>query len=1384
MVIGIDAGAKFIKAVKKDEAGDIINICREHNGNPELAVTDILNGLEPAGDKRIIFTGHFGEYLCGRFPGSFRVDEIMAVISAQRHFSCGCRIIVNVGAGSIKYIELDHDGNFSSYRENSLCAAGTGSFLDEQMHRLGFDYEALANLSGVTEPPDIATRCAVFAKSDLIHRQQEGYSPDEMWNGLCRGVVNTMLHSVFHGNIPDEKILFCGGIFLNPLVRYWLAKRSEWACFHDSGNYFSAAGAFLAASDESGSVLLTDRTSESRSDEEDNGPRILSLSRSCPPAISPAKKYERDGNEVRIHGNVASLRKAALGIDIGSTSTKCVIIDMDTDNVLIDIYRKTGGNPIHAASKLFSALKEILPYGAAIERSATTGSGRRLVGEIIGADLIINEISAHFKGAKFFDPDIETIFEIGGQDSKYIRGAHGAVVDCNMNFVCAAGTGSFIEEQAGRLGCDVREIGDLTLGRAIPHASDRCTVFMEQDINKLLREGRSREEALAGVIYSIAKNYLHRVVGSRPVTGEKIFFQGATARNKGLVAAFEILLNREIVVSPYCHVMGAFGAALLAAERSRSVKSRFRGLDIFSSEVRLDYVRCGDCANKCKITVARVGGSEEVTWGYMCGRESLKGEKKKRSADHFLKVQSMINSAARRNRDERPDSKGGDRKRIGIPMTLSMYNYLPFWQRFFDCLGFDVELSGKSTPELKSLGVRISKSDFCFPIKIAFAHIYSLAAEKKTDAVFFPAFISEKAQRNKMPRVFCPYVISYPSIAGNAINMPVPVLSPSIDFRLDESLIIDELHKTLSCMGADRKEISGAYRSARANQKEFLKKRYEYGQVLLSRMREGKKPGIVFIGRPYNLYDRVINLGLTERFMQYDAELFPYECLLDPDDTKSDVYHMYWNYGERILYAARKIKAMEDVYPVYFTNFGCGPDSFILTRFEKIMQGKPYLIIELDEHGSETGYLTRIEAFMDVVAGRDKKRTPDEIKNTRFRATWKKKGKKLWIPSLHEMASPLFAAGFRAWGFDSEALPMENNISLETGRQGVRGSECLPAHSTIGAFIKKLRDIDADPGEHALFMPTAEGPCRFGQYSVLHRHILDRSGLGKSMIFAPSSVNSYMGMTNSLRVYLWDLIITGDLLLKYICKIRPYEINAGETDRITAQVMAELVAVAERRGDMLDALRKSFEALSQVPVSNEKRPIVGIVGEIYVRCNPFCNNNLIRSIESYGGEAWLSPMSEWILYTAWMERYLSALYKKNFIMRSIVNLRTIYLFNRIHKFEHALSDFIGDRMEPSMERVLDYGRDFLPLIFEGEAILTMGRAVAFIEDGAGMVANCAPFGCMPGNITNSLFHDVQKKYGKSILTLFYDGESEINRVVGVYLNNIKRKSDEKELEMV
>ena len=1378
--LGIDVGALYIKIAARDGNNGIGNVSYvPHKGHPVAALKKILPEYLDGGDMTVGVTGALSVPICDQL-GVEPLDLVRAQIEAIKAEVPEVRNIIDVGGGSVTLIRLNEQGEFEGMTRNSLCAAGTGSFLDEQASRLGIKYDDLGSFPRVDDPPSVATRCAVFAKSDLIHHQQAGRSKAECWAGLCRGMVSTFLGTLLKGRPLTGLTAMVGGVSKNPeIMRRLKELYGDEIMTLDNGHAISAIGAARLATDElSPDRLLSLEEGKGKSEGKGLASRPpLKLERSSYPSWEVEESY-KDGldNEIRVTTLPEGKVPCYLGIDIGSTSTKLLVSDLEGE-VLCDVYRKTAGDPISATNHLFIALLDLEKRRGVtfdVKGCLTTGSGRKMVGLVIGADKAINEISCHVKGAMRVDPSIDTIFEIGGQDSKYMRTMNGAIRDAAMNYVCAAGTGSFVEEVGRKLGYEVHEIGPSVMGISPPHTSDRCTVFMEQDVNRLLRAGYSKDEALAAVLYSVVQNYLNKVVANKYYSEKKIFFQGATARNPGLVAAFEKLLDVEMVVSPYAHVMGAWGAALIAKEmiEERDEETTFRGLDLSARKIELRTEVCEQCVNKCELTFASIEGvDEEPSWGYMCGREP--GEKKKK-VPGFRLFEAREKLLTSTGKVELPK----DAPVVAVPKALSIYSYLPMWRRFFGELGYRIKVSPTTNHEIKNLGNEITGGDFCFPAKVAFGHGRWGAEHSGAEYMFIPHTVSATPNKHTSNSLFCPYVQSYPSLMKTAMELHgiegAKLLAPVLDMRWPDKREVTELFNVVGKpLGKTRKAVAKAWAAAVKSQKEFEDKCSELGEQALSEIESEEKPAILVLGRPYNTCDTGINLGLARKIAERGHTVIPTDFIkYDSKNLGEEFENVFWNYPQRILYAMKAIRENPRVYPVYFTNFNCGPDSFVETYTEALSGERPLLVLGLDEHDADAGYITRIEAFLDVIKNADEKHKFPEFYFPKADEDEFKK-RTLWVPNMHSIGARLGVAAMRNYGYDAHMLPLETDDSFETGRRLTSGHECLPTVTTIGAFVSKLREIDADPKKHAFFMATAAGPCRFGQYALKHRLILNSLGYEDVPIMSPSATNSYQGLPESLRRQIWTHFVAADILLKKRCKVAPYEVNSGETDKVLETGLEKLAGVVERGENFEKEWLATLSELDSIPVvDGPRKPLVGIVGEIYVRCNAFTNDRVIEEIEKYGGEAWLAPLSEWFLYTTYLQKWRAKEDLRGIVYRGQSLVKNRYIQGVEHDLYHKAEKYVGDRIEPDIEDVLEAGERYLPLNFEGEAILTAGRAVKFIEDGASLVVNCAPFGCMPGTITCAIFQEVQNRTGVPVVSMFYDGEGDLNSILGVYLAQV------------
>ncbi|MBI2060926.1 MAG: hypothetical protein HYT87_14255 [Nitrospirae bacterium] len=1419
-VLGIDIGMTAVKMALVDGDGKLVaGVYRRHHGSPLQVVREEAGKLALDGGVRVIATGTNVDAL-HRQTGVPVMDSVRSEIAAVKTAIPGARNIMNVGGSTVSLISLSEAGNFQGYSTNSLCAAGTGSFLDEQAGRLEIACGESSSCSREKEIPQVATRCAVFAKSDIIHRQQEGYSRPALWSALCKGMTETMLQTLLKGRPLDGLTVLTGGVSLNAEAVFWLKTQyGETVQTFPQAHLSGALGAAILA-DGMGMPHRRIRwdalTDEEGGKEKDEIRKPLVLEKSKYPEVAVQEDgVDAYGTEIRISIRPTGTTEVYLGIDVGSTSTKMAVVDGE-GRVLIDLYRKTAGDPIGATQKLFVALDAVRgACGASwvVKGVGTTGSGRKLAGAVVGADEIVNEISAHVAGALRTDSTIDTIFEIGGQDSKYMRMKDGRIHDANMNFVCAAGTGSFVEEQARKLGIPLREVGDAVLGIRPPRTSDRCTVFMEQDIHRLLKKGYSKQECMAAVMYSIIQNYLNKVVGRRPVSKEKIFFQGATARNKGLVAAIENLLDVEVVVSPFCHVMGAFGVALLTqrAMEKAGRRTTFKGLDLGGRSVSVRHEECDFCRDRCKISYASIEGEkEEPSWGYRCGRESDAREKK--VSRHFapFKKREKLWSVTGGTGKVPPEAKV-----VGLPRALTTHTFFPLWSHFFRRLGLRVVLSPPTSPEIISDGVKRAAAEFCFPVKLSLGHVCALAMRDRMDFIFLPAMISHERNPNASNSYFCPYVQGFASVAKQALSLGgdagiswrfrpsspersgggsdvEKILSPVVDLSLERddqvSLLTAGLGKKL---GRSRRDIGEAWESAWRAQAEFHNGCQTEGKRILDELAKNDQIGVVVLGRPYNTADLGANLALPRKladagYTVVPIDMIPWrqESMLRPDDPSThrprseaegamEPYsNVFWSYGQKILNAVRHVRRTPNLFAVYFTNFNCGPDSFLLNFAEHEMGDKPMLVLEVDEHGADAGYTTRIEAFLDVIRSWRPRERERRIHFPKDDAAEFKR-RTIWIPPMHPVTGRLFAAAFRGHGYRCEALTVETREDLALGRSLARGSECLPMAATIGSFVNQMRRIGADAREHALFMPTADGPCRFGQYALLQRMILNRVGYKDIPILSPSSRNTYQGVEEDLRRYLFKGVCVSDTLTKCACRVRPYESIAGRTDEVLEQGIRRMESVFEHRGDPVNALTEAVGAFLAVPVaSHNGKPLVGVVGEIYVRCNPFCNEDVIRTIERFGGEAWLSPIAEWILYTSEMEKREGGWRRRSLGARAISAMRNHFMLRVEHNLSKPAHGVLRDRREPAMEEILDEGSRYLPLNFVGEAVLTLGRAALFVRQGAKLVVNCAPFSCMPGAITAALFQRMEKQTGIPMVSFFYDGEGGLNERLKFFMHNL------------
>lgn len=952
----------------------VISEYRRIAGSPIQATFDLLQEFYERVPERQIegirVTGS-GSRTIARILGIYFENEFKAIARMVPAFYPQVRTIFEIGGESSKYIRLEPQPDtgecaIADYDRSGECAAGTGSFLDQQALRMNYAVEevgAVVCTAGCAAR--IAGRCSVFAKSDMIHAQQKGYRPEEILRGLCDAVARNFKASIVKGRPVVPPVAFIGAVSQNSGVVRALREAfglEEHALFVPE--LYAWCGAIGTAMLEAGERRKRTFRDIHRLNqhEAENRPRdtvplsmenVVLLRDRVAPYAPPA------GN-----GPIP----AFLGIDIGSVSTNVVALD-EFGRVIHDVYLRTAGRPIEAVQQGLSEVEQCWGGRLEIRGVGTTGSGRELIAELVGADVVNDEITAHKTGAMHVSTTlggerVDTIFEIGGQDSKFIAIENGVVVDFAMNEACAAGTGSFLEEQAEKLGISIKgEFARLALSAPAPtRLGERCTVFMERDVTAWLHKGETVPNLLAGLAYSIALNYLNRVVRGRRI-GNVIYFQGGTAYNDAVAAAFAGLLGKRITVPPYNGVMGAIGMALIARQwwLATGARTKFRGYDLSRLEMKTREFVCKACSNYCDIREFTIEGQKSY-WGDKCSDKFRKPPVtgRKPVIEDLFEFREKLVAELTAER-----ATGGPR--IGIPRAMSTFERQPFWHRYFTELGCEVVLSPPTDPRIAARGVELALAQPCYPVQIAHGHVAALA-EAGVDYILAPNMLDAESEDDRVAH-FCPWNQTLPFVLRTAPGLEAhrhKLLIPTLHFQLGREHVKKGLAEIARRLGVSRRASDRAVDAAYAVQREFQERMLEAGRRALEELDRRGEPGLILVGRGYNIYDRNVNCDIPRKLRhRYGANVIPIDFLVTGREPVHDLHpNMYWISGRKILAAARLAASRPNLHLIYISNFKCGPDSYIKHFAREAARG-PYLVLQFDGHGNDAGYMTRCEAYLD-----------------------------------------------------------------------------------------------------------------------------------------------------------------------------------------------------------------------------------------------------------------------------------------------------------------------------------------------------------------------------------------------------------------------------------
>ncbi len=953
-------------------------------GSPIQSTFDLLQEFyEEVPELRVegIRVTGSGSRTIAKILGIYFENEFKAVAKMIGAFYPGVRTVFEIGGESSKYIRLEKQNDtggcgITDYDRSGECAAGTGSFLDQQALRMSYSVEEIGGVvCGAGCAARIAGRCSVFAKSDMIHAQQKGYQPAEILRGLCDAVARNFKSSIVKSRPVEPPVALIGAVSQNAgvtnAIREAFGLGESELFVPELYAWCGAIGTAMLEAEErrKRSMREIHRLSQHEAEEAVRDTRPLSMENvvllrdrvapyTPPPGDGPIPAY--------------------LGIDIGSVSTNVVVMDAN-GTVMQDIYLRTAGRPIEAVQQGLSEVERMWGRRLAVQGVGTTGSGRELIAELVGADVVNDEITAHKTGALHISTTlggepVDTIFEIGGQDSKFISIENGVVVDFAMNEACAAGTGSFLEEQAEKLGISIKgEFAKLALSAHAPtRLGERCTVFMERDVTGWLHKGEAVPGIVAGLAYSIALNYLNRVVRGRRI-GKVVYFQGGTAYNDSVAAAFASLLGKKITVPPYNGVMGAIGMALIARQWHEATGgyTRFRGYDL--SRLRMttrDFV-CKACTNLCDIKEFNIEGQKSY-WGDKCSDKFRKPSATGRKPvieDLVAFRERLVESIPGYNVIGPKFKRTPGKICVGVPRTMTTWDMYPFWSRYFREIGVELVLSPLTDPKIASDGVEMALAQPCYPVQVAHGHAKALI-EAGVDYLLVPNMLdAEAAEDSRGTAHFCPWNQTLPYVLESAPGLEEHrhmFLVPRLHFQLGRDQVKAAMFEAMRRLGVTRRMNETAVDAAYSAQREFTSRLLEAGRQALEVLDRTGEPGILLVGRSYNIYDRSINCDIPRKLRnRYGANVIPIDFLVTGRESVNDLHpNMYWASGRKILTASRLASSRPNLHVIYISNFKCGPDSYI-KHFTREAAGAPLLVLQFDGHGNDAGYMTRCEAYLD-----------------------------------------------------------------------------------------------------------------------------------------------------------------------------------------------------------------------------------------------------------------------------------------------------------------------------------------------------------------------------------------------------------------------------------
>jgi len=1362
--IGICIGSSSISFVHLVRENTAVRIEKQeyflHRGNPREAISRYFEE-NPHEGVAIVTTGKaFKDIL-----KAHTISEAEAVERSVRHYGYAGQFgaVASLGGETFMVYSLDKEAFISNVITGNKCASGTGEFFLQQIRRMDMTMEEAIGLASENKPYHVSGRCSVFCKSDCTHALNKGINKGEVTSGLCKMIALKVVELL--SQQESRKVLLIGGMTKNKSVIGFILEEYPLAAIAPHAPSFEALGAAIAGLDlDPFPVSFKEHSSRFTFH------KSLSSAKDKVTFQTMRKDIARDGDE------------CILGLDVGSTTTKAVLLRTSDDSMLASVYLRTNGNPLQASVECYQAIHEEARADIKIIGLGVTGSGRHIAGIHAMTRGIINEIIAHAAASSFFDKEVDTIFEIGGQDAKYTFLTNGIASDYAMNEACSAGTGSFLEESAKEsLGIDYKDISELAMSSSQPpNFNDQCAAFISSDIKTAQQEGIAREDIVAGLVYSICMNYVNRVKGNRPM-GRKVFMQGGVCYNKSVPIAMSALIDKEIVVPPEPGLMGAFGVALEIKQRiglGLMERQDFSLPELIGRTFhnRKSFICPGGsdgCDIGCEINIIEIEG-KNIPFGGACSKYF----------NERLKITSIGTNYVEKRQElvfttyaSLPKGKG---KRIGILKSFLTNSFYPLYYNFFTKLGLEVVLSDT----VKKAGGNRMRSSFCFPVEISYGLMQDLI-DKKVDYIFLPHVTELNNPHEDIYKRTCVFVQGEPYYLSSAFDgVSPPLIKPIINFSSGQESIRKEFIKVAVGLGFGDVEGGEAFDFASAQQSQLEHALKELGKLAIKEVEsDPEKTGMVVFGRPYNAFAKEANMGIPRKYASKGVIIIPHDIL--PTHSLASHKHMYWFWGQVNLRNARFVAGHRQLFGTYITNFSCGPDSFILSYFRKIMGMKPSLTLELDSHSSDAGVETRIDAALDIIRGyreldrlgrippRKKDFIPMEIKGKKkieiisrgktYRLTSPEV--QVLVPSMGRFGTSVFAAVFRSIGINAHALEVPSQITLKHGRAHSTCKECLPFILTTGSMLEYLGHSRKEGVKYLFFMPHGYGPCRQGQYHVRVQDIINELRLEDAAVLSLNDENSYGGLGLSFTFKAWMGMVISDGVSDIENALKALAIDREGALALLEEEWAKVIIAIEsgntlRITSQLKALAKRVKAIPlKMPYDKAKK--ISLIGEAYVRREEFSRVDLIETLADNGFVVKVAPIAEFIYYV----NYLAlAGIRKRFRGKKKITFSQKARLHAQHRMQRMVDSHLKSIMAGSglyenhhsdIETTLKHSQDLISVELLGEAVLTVGLALREIVDHSCGVITLGPFACMPSRLAESLLTKEMSQGGKGFDSLPY-----------------------------